>query len=117
MAMKSETWLEYAATSKFPCLSGGSVTLYPESHEVFVSGRNVHVSRTHFRFLAALLADFCKTVPYARIMHVDGRQLIQTEQNLLKVQMFHLRKLLKRYDAGLEIRNVYGQGYQARPDR
>lgn len=115
--MKSETWLEYAATSKFPRLCGGSVLLYPESHEVFISGRNVHVSRTHFRFLAALLADFCKTVPYARIMGIGDRPLTQTEQNLLKVQMFHLRKLLKRHDSGLEIRNVYGQGYQARPDR
>lgn len=115
--MKSDTWLEYAATSNFPCLSGGGVTLYPESHEVFVYGRNVHLSRTHFRFLAALLSDFCKTVPYARIMDIHDRPLTQAEQNLLKVQMFHLRKLLRRCDSHVEIRSVYGQGYQARPDR
>lgn len=115
--MKSESWLEYAANSNFPRLSGGSVTLYPESHEVFISGQNVHLSKTHLRYLAVLLAQFCKTVSYVRIMDIEDRRLTQLEQNLLKVQMFNLRKLLKRYDSGLEIRNVYGQGYQVRPDR
>jgi DNA-binding response OmpR family regulator len=115
MAMKSESWLAYAMTCNFPSLSGGSVILYPESHEAFFAGKNVHLSRTHFRFLTALLSNFCQTVPYCRLIHVEDRILTQGEQNLLKVQMFHLRKLLKRYDAGLEIRNVYGRGYQIRP--
>jgi DNA-binding response OmpR family regulator len=115
MAMKSESWLAYAMTSNFPCLSGGRVMLYPESHEAFFASKNVHLSRTHLRFLTVLLSHFCKTVPYSRLMHVEDRPLTQGEQNLLKVQMFHLRKLLKRYDAGLEIRNVYGRGYQIRP--
>jgi DNA-binding response OmpR family regulator len=115
MAMKSESWLAYAMTSNFPCLSGGRVMLYPESHEAFFAGRNMHLSRTHFQFLTALLSNFCKTVPYSRLMHVEDRTLTHSEQNLLKVQMFHLRKLLSRHEAGLEIRNVYGRGYQIRP--
>jgi DNA-binding response OmpR family regulator len=114
-AMKSEAWLDYATTSHFPSLAGGNLVLFPESNEAFVAGRNIHVSRTHFRILSVLLSDFCKTVSYQRIMGVDGRPLTPAEQNLLKVQMFHLRKLLKRCDAHVEIRNVYGQGYQARP--
>jgi DNA-binding response OmpR family regulator len=113
--MKSEAWLDYAATSNFPHLTGGSVMLYPESHEVFISGRNVRVSRTHFRFLTIMLSYFCKTVSYQLIMGIGDRSLTQAEQNLLKVQVFYLRRVLQRHDAHLEIRNVYGQGYQLRP--
>ncbi len=115
--MKSESWLDYATTAHFSCLSAANVVLYPDSHEVFISGRSVHLSRAHFRMLAALLADFCKTVPYDRILDTHGRPLTPAEQNLLKVQMFHLRKILRRREAQLEVRNVYGQGYQARPLR
>lgn len=117
MAMKSESWLDYATTSNFPCLMGGNVVLYPESHEVYISGRSVHLSRAHFRMLAALLSDFCKTVSYYQILGTEPRTLTHAEQNLLKVQMFHLRKILRRREAQLEVRNVYGQGYQARPVR
>jgi DNA-binding response OmpR family regulator len=113
--VKSEIWLGHAMSSNFPCLQGGNVAVFPESNEVFIFGRNVHVTRTHLKFLTALLSNFCKTVSYERIMHVEGRQLTHAEQNLLKVQMFHLRRVLKRHKAGLEIRNVYGQGYQIRP--
>ena len=101
--------------ANFPRLQGGNVVVYPESLEVFVSSRNVRVTRTHLKFLTALLSNFCKTVSYERIMDVEGRPLTRAEQNLLKVQMFHLRRVLQRHNAGLEIRNVYGQGYQIRP--
>jgi DNA-binding response OmpR family regulator len=117
MAMKSESWLDYATASNFPCLTGGNVVLYFESHEVFISGRSVHLSRAHFRMLAVLLSEFCKTVSYYRILGTEPRPLTRAEQNLLKVQMFHLRKILRRREAHLEVRNVYGQGYQARPLR
>lgn len=115
--MKSESWLDYAETAHFPCLTGGNVVLYPESHELFISGRSVHLSRAHFRMLAALLSEFCRTVSYYRILGTEQRPLTHAEQNLLKVQMFHLRKILRRKEAHLEVRNVYGQGYQARPLR
>jgi len=113
--MGSESWLNHATASQFPSLNGGNVVLYPDSHEVFISGRSTHMSRTHFGILSALLSEFCKTVPYSRILGTRGRALTPAEQNLLKVQMFHLRKLLRKRGARIEIRNVYGQGYQVRP--
>jgi DNA-binding response OmpR family regulator len=114
MAMRSESWLDHATTSQFPRLNAGNVVVYPESHEVFISGRSTHVSRTHWRILSALLSEFCKTVPFSRLLGTRGR-LTPAEHNLLKVQMFHLRKLLRNRGAQIEIRNVYGQGYQVRP--
>jgi DNA-binding response OmpR family regulator len=115
--MKNQRWLEHAEASHFPYLSGADVTIYPESHELFIDGKNVRCSRTHFRFLTALLIDFCKTVPYHRLLGVKERLLSAREQNLLKVQMFYLRRLLRKRRAQLEIRNIYGTGYQARPSR
>jgi DNA-binding response OmpR family regulator len=113
--MKSESWLDYAVSSKFPCLSGGNVVLYPQSHEIFIAGKNVRLSRTHFRFMTVLLSNFCKTVPCHRLIDTVEKELTAAEHNLVKVQMFHLRRVLKYQNAGLEIRNVYGHGYQIRP--
>lgn len=117
MAIDSDSWLKHACEANFPALEAGGVTLYPESHEVFILGRNVQCSQTHLRYLAALLSDFCKTVTYEEMMATGGRPLTRGQLNLLKVQVCHLRALLREHGAQLEIRNVYGRGYQARPSR
>lgn len=115
MAMKSSAFLEYASASNFPALRVAGVTLYPESDEVFVGEHNVRCNRTQFGLLSALLADYCRTVPYERLMRTGSRRLTANEQNVLKVQLCHVRRLLRRHGAAIEIRNIYGQGYQARP--
>lgn len=112
--MKTQEWLDYAAASKFRFYSGANVTIYPDSHELFISGKSVHCSRTHFRILSLLLENFCKTVLYEKLLGTE-RPLNGREQNVLKVQMFYLRRLLDGHGSQLEIRNVYGTGYQARP--
>ena len=113
--MKSPQWLDYAVALGFEYVSGGNVTVYPESHELFIGGASVRCSRTHFKLLYLLLSNFCRTVRYERLLEVDDRALRPREQNLLKVQMFYLRRLLQRHGAQVEIRNIYGTGYQARP--
>ncbi|MDQ6824604.1 MAG: winged helix-turn-helix domain-containing protein [Candidatus Eremiobacteraeota bacterium] len=113
--MKKPQWLDYAAALNFEFLSGANVTIYPDSHELFVSGTSVRCSRTHFRLMHKLISNFCKTVRYENLLGIEDRELQPREQNLLKVQMFYLRRLLDRHGAQLEIRNIYGTGYQARP--
>ncbi len=113
--MKSPKWIDYAATLNFEFVSGANVTVYPESHELFIAGKSVRCSRTHFRLLHMLIANFCKTVRYEHLLSVEDRALLPREQNLLKVQMFYLRRMLDKHGSQLEIRNIYGTGYQARP--
>ncbi|HXW51807.1 MAG TPA: winged helix-turn-helix domain-containing protein [Candidatus Acidoferrales bacterium] len=113
--MESSAFLAYAAESNFPVVRAAGVTLYPQSHEVFIGAHNVRCNRTQFRVLSALLGEFCRTVPYAQLMSTQSTTLAPNEQNLLKVEICHLRRLLRRHRAGIEIRNIYGQGYQARP--
>ncbi len=117
MAIDGDLWLQYASASNFTSLEAGELTLYPESHEVFIAQENVRCSRTQFRLLAKLLSEFCKTVSYEQMMETQGRPLSASEHNLLKVEVCNLRRLLRKHGARLEIRNVYGQGYQARPSR
>lgn len=115
MSMSSESWPVADVVSGYQSVEGAGVTLYPQSQETFIAGRSIRCSRTHFRYLIALLANFCRTVPYERLLGNGGRELTAAEQNVLKVQMFHLRRLLEQHGAEIEIRNVYGRGYQARP--
>jgi DNA-binding response OmpR family regulator len=113
--MKNPRWIDYAAALNFEFVSGANVTIYPESHELYISGKSVRCSRTHFKLMHRLIANFCKTVRYEHLLGVDDRALEPREQNLLKVQMFYLRRLLDKHGSQLEIRNIYGTGYQARP--
>jgi len=113
--MRSPQWLDYAAALGFEYVSGANVTVYPDSHEIFIGGENVRCSRTHFRLLHLLISNFCKTVRYERLLGIDERSPHPREQNLLKVQMFYLRRVLREHGAQIEIRNIYGTGYQARP--
>jgi len=113
--MKNPQWLDYAAALNFEFVSGANVTIYPDSHELFIAGKSVRCSRTHFKLLRMLIGNFCRTVRYELLLGVEDRALQQREQNLLKVQMFYLRRLLDNHGAQLEIRNIYGTGYQARP--
>lgn len=113
--MQSSAFLEYAYASKFQMLRAADVMLYPESHEVFVRDHNVQCNRMQFRLLSVLLRDFCRTVPYERLVQTGGRSLTPSEKNVLKVQLCLVRRLLRRHGAALEIRNIYGYGYQARP--
>ena len=91
--------------------------MYPDSHELLIGEKHVRCNRSQLRILWRLLTDFCKTVPYADFFDTDGRELSAREQNLLHVQMCYVRRLLRANGARLRIRNVYGEGYQARPSR
>jgi DNA-binding response OmpR family regulator len=113
--MKSDLWLAHAASYNFSCLQAGDITLYPESHEIFIKGSSVQCSPTHFCFLEKLLADYCKTVSYERLMQTGGRALRPGERKVLLVQIYLLRRWLLKHNAHIEIRNVYARGYQARP--
>jgi DNA-binding response OmpR family regulator len=115
--MKHLSWLDFAVASRFPHIYAADVTIYPASHRLYIAGSAVHCTRTHLRLLSLLVSSFCVTVPYERLMNVRGRALRAPEHNLLKVQMCHLRKLLEEHDSALQIRNIYGTGYQARPVR
>ena len=48
-------------------------------------------------------------------MGIKGRAVSMREQNCLKVAIFSLRRMLRAHQAQIEIRNVYGIGYQAQP--
>jgi DNA-binding response OmpR family regulator len=113
--MESRRWLEHAVAANFPTVSAANVTIYPRSHELFISGRNVRCTRSQLRMLAALLSNFCKTVRCERLMSIKGRTINVREQNSLKVAIFSLRAKLRTHHAGIDIRNVYGTGYQAQP--
>ena len=113
--MESRRWLEHAGAANFPAVLAENVTMYPRSHELFISGRNVRCTRSQLRVLSALLSNFCTTVRYERLMGIKGRAIGVREQNCLKVTIFSLRKMLHAYRALVEIRNVYGIGYQAQP--
>jgi DNA-binding response OmpR family regulator len=115
--MKHMSWLDYAVASRFPYINAANVTIYPASHRLYIAGKAVHCTRTHLRLLSLLIAGFCVTVPYERLQDVRGRALTARQHNLLKVQVCHLRRLLDEHACGLEIRNIYGIGYQARPAR
>ena len=115
--MKPMSWLDYAVASRFPYICAADVTIYPESHRLYVAGKAVHCTRAQLRLLSLLVSSFCVTVPYDRLMDVKGRTLTAREHNLLKVQMCHLRKLLEEHACALAICNIYGTGYQARPTR
>ena len=71
MAIDGDLWLQYASASNFTSLEAGELTLYPESHEVFIAQENVRCSRTQFRLLAKLLSEFCKTVSYEQMMETQ----------------------------------------------
>ncbi|MBC5806444.1 MAG: hypothetical protein DLM53_11690 [Candidatus Eremiobacter antarcticus] len=103
--------------SNFPFVSGANVTVYPESHELLIAGKSVHCTPALFRLLTVLLKNYCATVSYNSLLDVGDRPLLAREQNLLKVQISYLRRLLKNSRAQLEIKNVYDTGYQARPRR
>jgi len=113
--MESRRWLEHAVAANFPTIARANVTIYPRSHELFISGRNVRCTRSQLRVLSALLLNFCKTVRYERLMGIRGRVVNAREQNCLKVAIFGLRRMLHAHQAHVEIRNVYGTGYQAQP--
>jgi DNA-binding winged helix-turn-helix (wHTH) protein len=113
--MESRRWLEHAVAANFPTVTAANVTVYPQSHELFISGRNVRCTRSQLRVLAALLSNFCTTVRYERLMRIKGRTINVREQNSLKVTIFSLRTMLRTNKAQVEIRNVYGTGYQAQP--
>jgi DNA-binding response OmpR family regulator len=115
--MEIGTWLDYAAASKFPYVSGANVTVYPESHELFIAGKSVRCSRALLRLLTLLLLNFCRTVPYEQLMLTKSRRLNARRHNIMRVQVSDLRRLLRSHRAQLEIRNIYGAGYQARPTR
>ncbi len=115
--IKGQLWLAQAMLSNFPFVSGANVTVYPESHELLIAGKSVHCTPALFRLLTVLLKNYCATVSYNRLLDVQDRPLNAREQNLLKVQISYLRRLLKNNRAQLEIKNVYDTGYQARPRR
>jgi DNA-binding response OmpR family regulator len=113
--MESRRWLEYAVAAQFPAISAANVTIYPESHELFISDKNVRCSRSQLRLLAILLSNFCKTVPFERLLSANGRRISAREQNVLQVNVCNLRRMLQAHGGQLEIKNVYGTGYQAQP--
>jgi|GEM_PF-1495711 len=113
--MESRRWLEQAIAANFPTVSAANVTIYPRSHELFISGRNVRCTRSQLRVLSTLVSSFCTTVRYERLMGIKGRRINVREQNCLKVAIFSLRKMLRANKAHVEIKNVYGTGYQAQP--
>lgn len=113
--LNGQQWLGHAADLDIEYLSAANVLIFPESHELIIAGESVHCSRKQFRFLLLLISNFCRTVTRERLLDAKKMPLRRREQNLLKVQMFHLRRLLKQHGAQLEIRNVPGRGYQARP--
>jgi len=113
--MESRRWLKHAVAANFPTVTAANVTVYPQSHELFISGRNVRCTRSQLRVLSALLSNFCKTISYERLMCIRGRAINTREQNSLKVTIFSLRRILRAHQALIDIRNVYGTGYQAQP--
>jgi DNA-binding response OmpR family regulator len=116
VAFDGDSWLQYASAGNFESIEAADVILYPQSHEVFIARKNVPCGQAHFHLLTILLSAFCKTVPYERMMpDREPRPLTPNELNLLKVQVCRLRRLLREHGARIDIRNVYGRGYQARP--
>jgi DNA-binding response OmpR family regulator len=113
--MESRRWLAFAVAAQFPAISAANVTIYPESHELFISDRNVRCTRSQLRLLAILLSNFCKTVPFERLLSANGRRISAREQNVLQVNVCNLRRMLQAHGGQLEIKNVYGTGYQAQP--
>ena len=59
--MESRRWLEQAIAANFPTVSAANVTIYPRSHELFISGRNVRCTRSELRVLSMLVSSFCTT--------------------------------------------------------
>ena len=113
--MESRRWLEHAVAANFPTIAAANVTIYPRSHELFISDRNVRCTRAQLRALSRLLLHFCTTVSYEELLTTKTRAVGPREQNSLKVTIFGLRRILRAYGAHIEIRNVYGTGYQAQP--
>jgi DNA-binding response OmpR family regulator len=113
--MNALTWVDYAQTLSLSALKAANVTVYPESHELFIGERSVPCSFTLFYFLELLLSNFCKTVSHERLMRSPKCMLSSCERNRLRVQICYLKKLLRVHGAQLEIRTVRQLGYQARP--
>jgi DNA-binding response OmpR family regulator len=115
--MKQTSRLDPAVASRFAYVSAANVTIDRASQRLHIDGKPVHCTRTHLRLLTILVVSFCVTVPYERLMDLNGQTLCARQHNLLKVQMCHLRRLLEEHACAFEIRNIYGMGYQARPAR
>jgi DNA-binding response OmpR family regulator len=115
--MENRLWMDVANGQNFPYISRANVAVYPESHELCVAGRSVRCTRAHLRMLTLLLSNFCKTVTCEELLGVRARALNAREHNILKVQVHYLRRMLKGHRAQMEIRNIHGVGYQARPAR
>jgi DNA-binding response OmpR family regulator len=113
--MESRRWLEHAVAANFPTISAANVVIFPQSHELFIADRNVRCTRAELRVLSQLLLNFCTTVSYEQLLNTKTRAVRERELNSLKVTIFGLRKTLRAYGAQVEIRNVYGTGYQAQP--
>ena len=113
--MEDARWLDYAVASRFRQVSAADVTVYPDSHELFIAGRNARCPRAQLQLLTILLAHFCQTVSYHELSSANGQG--DLSHNLLHVHLCYLRRLLRTHRAQLEIRNIYGTGYQARPKR
>lgn len=113
--MIAQTWIDYARTYGLSPVRIGNVTIYSESHELFIGERYVPCALTSFYLLELLLSNVCKTVPRERLLGSRRIPLSSRELNRLRVQMFNLKRLLRIHGAQLEIRTVRRFGYQARP--
>jgi DNA-binding response OmpR family regulator len=113
--MTALTWVDYAQTFGLSSLTAGNVTIYPESHQLFIGERSVPCALTLFYFLELLLSNVCKTVSRERLIRSSNVRLSSCELNRLRVQMCYLKRLLRIHGAQLEIRTVRQLGYQVRP--
>lgn len=113
--MIAQTRIDYAQTFGLSSVRIGNVTLYPESHELFIGESYVPCALTSFYLLELLLSNICKTIPRERLLGLRRIPLSSRELNRLRVQMFNLKRLLRIHGAQLEIRTVRRFGYQARP--
>jgi len=82
------------------------------SHEVFVEGKSVHLTKTEYAILKLLLSNPAQVIPKSVILERISEETPDCMESSLKVHISNLRKKLRKISGKNYIEAVWGIGFK-----
>lgn len=82
------------------------------SHEVFVEGKSVHLTKTEYAILKLLLSNPSQVIPKSVILERISEETPDCMESSLKVHISNLRKKLRKISGKNYIEAVWGIGFK-----
>lgn len=90
------------------------LTVQPDSHEAFLAGEKIHLTRSEFKLLLALVQNQGKVLSRDQLMELIQGEGVTTVDRVIDTHIFGLRK--KIGTASDSIETVRGVGYRVKPE-